>query len=305
MKQKKETPLWKALLLEHRLPWRYKQAWEGRNIRFIDYILFKNINKIKLRLNRLPHYDKEDITVIIGVKGRCDNRMINTLKSIRNQDYPQNLINIMLIDYDNKKELIPKLKEIYKRYDIDYIRVDNKPLWSKAHATNVGIKKAKTKYILSSDIDIIFERNYIKEAIKELQKHPFQVILSKCFDLPKININKMDYDRIKSLAQPRFKYERLSLGINLALTYFYNKIKGYDEKYKLWGYEDDDLIKRLEIFGLNTKSIEYKSVYFHQWHKMYEGVKKIKGYKKQIEKNKERFKKNFSIIRNKNGWGEI
>ncbi|MBW2978074.1 glycosyltransferase [Candidatus Woesearchaeota archaeon] len=269
------------------LPWRYRPKYLS----------------IYLWLNNL--FKKEDITVVIGVKDRYSFRMINSLKSIRNQDYPQALIKIIIVDYDTKKELIQKFKKMIGKYNANYIRVNNKPLWSRAHAMNIGIKRTTTKYILCSDEDIIFERDYIKRAIKELQKNSFQVILSQCFDLPKIKINKIDFNKFKRLAKPRDIYKRkCAYGINLTLRYFYYKVRGYDEFYKLWGYEDKDLIKRFEMFGLNIKLIKNKSIYFHQWHPKYRGIK-IKGYEKQIRKNKEYKNKTNSIIRNKAGWGEI
>lgn len=261
------------------------------------------LHLLELFLSRSILKAENDITIIIPVKNRFDYRIKNALKSIRNQDYDPNLIKIVVVDYDSNKELIQKYSSLCEQYNADYLRIEDKPVWCKSHALNIAIKRAKTKYILCTDVDVIFEKDYIKEAIKELKKNYFQVLLSHCFDLPKGSedlINKLEFKRLKSMSKVR-KWEG-SPGICLTLTYFFHRIKGYDEEYKLWGREDDDLLKRFELYGLTIKNIKDNAVYLHQWHPKYEG---IKINKKQINKNEQHFSENNSIIRNKEGWGEI
>lgn len=243
---------------------------------------------------------QEDITVVISVKNRYDTRITNALKSIRNQDYNQDLINITVVDYDSQKGLIPKYKKVCDKFNAEYLRVDNKPIWCKSHALNIAIKRAKTKYILSTDVDNIFEKTYIKEAIKELRRNAFQVILSEIRDLPKHSIKTEDFDELKSLA--KLRYKRDNPGTNLTLTCFYHKIHGYDEVYKLWGKEDCDLVKRFYLMGLNIKSIRDNSYFLHQWHPKFEGILN-QNYLEQLMKNNEYFIKHNSIVRNKDGWG--
>jgi hypothetical protein len=280
---------------------RQHTPWGQQSMRFIDYIFIKNINKLLLRLIKLPKYDKEDITVAIAVRNRFDQRIINVFDSIRNQDYPQDLIRIILVDYSSKIELITKYKILCTEYKAEYIRIDNKPIWNKSHALNIAIKNSKTKFILSSDADIMFEKNYIKEAIKELQRNPYQVILAKCLDVPQSAIKENNFYELKKISTYRFEDDYLSSGINIALTCFYHKLSGYDETYVLWGAEDDDLIKRFKLFGLKIKNVTKKTSYIHLWHPNYW---KIENYN-QIKNNREYFKNNHSIVRNKEGWGEI
>ncbi len=286
------TPLWKALLLEHRLPWRVKETG------LVYYFFLRHWYRLMLRFG-LRSSKKPDITVIIGLKNRFDEKIKNALKSIRNQDYNQNLIKILVVDYDSKKEIIPKLKKLCNKYGAKHIRANHKPVWNRGHCLNVGIKRAKTKYILTSDTDIIFEKNYIKEAVEELEKNPYQVVLSRCLNLPNIKINELDIYKLKKLAKNR-DTAKFALGINLTLTYYYHKMHGYDEKYELWGYEDNDLIRRFLRIGLNINVIKNKSFYLHQWHPP--------GYcakdKGKILENLRYFESNNCIIRNRDEWGK-
>ena len=247
---------------------------------------------------------KEDITVVMGVKNIFDcERIVNSLESIRNQEYDQSLVRINLVDYDSDSSLIQYYQQICKVYNVLYTRVNGKAIWSRAHALNIGIRNAKTKYILCTDADIIFERNYIKEAIKELKKDPLQVIIAPAFDLPDIPTRGKECVQLKSLAQIRYKDIKNWAGINLALTYFYHKIRGYVEQYKMWGSEDEDLIKRLKLFALKNKPIENSTFFLHQYHPKFRNVDRLNGFRAQVIINRVYCRRSSSIIRNGKQWG--
>ena len=304
--KKNGTSLFKALLLEHRLPSRYIRLGG-----FWNTVVLRKIRKIYLFLPILLNkYANEDITVVIPVRNRCDYRLVNALKSLREQDYDKKLIKISVIDYGSKKEFIDKYKEICKKFDAEYIRVENTIIWCKAHALNIGIKRANTKYVMSTDVDMILENNYLNEAVKELRRNPYQILISTFFcssegDINnKINIKK-SYAELKDKANKidtKTIFGNLNVGINVGLAYFYKKIKGYDERYKLWGYEDNDLIKRFELLGLNVCDISKKSSFIHQWHPSTE-KKKDFIFEKHRYTNWNYLLKSSSIIRNKSGWG--
>ena len=64
-----------------------------------------------------------------------------------------------------------------------------------------------------------------------------------------------------------------------------------------------DLNKRFELMGLTFKDISGRTSHIHQWHTQHEGVKDSNGFEEQVEKNKEYFFGNNSIVRNLGGWG--
>jgi len=295
VKNRLGTSLWKAIFIEHRLPWRVKI------VGIPNYFILRHIYSLFLRLSFFISKQnlKEDITVVIGVKNRYDHKIINAFKSIRNQDYNQSLIKTILVDYDSDKKLINKFKKLCKDYDVEYVRVDDKPVWNRAHCLNIGIKRAKTKYVLTSDTDIVFEKNYIKESLKKLKKNPFQVLLCHPIYLEKNHKNPIsNYNELKKGVA-----SREGGGINLTLSYFYKKIKGYDEKYKVWGKEDNDLMKRFWCLGIKTVYINDNTSYLHQYHKGFSGTENIKNRDKIMKENEIYFMKSRSIVRNKDGWG--
>ncbi len=275
----------------------------GLKLRHIDYFLYRPIRKLLLRIGYLPVYSKEDITVVIAIRDRDYKNLENSIKSIRTQNYPRKLINIVLVDYDSKETFSKHYETLCKKYRVKYIRVNNKPIWNKPHALNIAIKNIQTKYLLSTDSDIIFEDNYIKEAINSLKKNPYQIILSICCMLPNAEIKKIDFAKFKKVAEK--KQKTVSKGISLGYNYYYKKIHGYDEKYTIHGYEDSDFIKRLVKLGLNIKDISNKSAYYHQWHPKFEGVKNYKNYLKVIKRNERYLFCKHPITRNRKKWGEV
>jgi len=253
---------------------------------------------------------KDDITAIVSVKNRCDYRLVNALKSIRLQDYDQKLIRIVVVDYESKKDLILRYMKICKRFDAEYLRIENTGIWCKGHALNVAIKRAETKYILSTDVDMVFEGNYISKGIGELRKDPRQILISKFWCSQKGDITGMvdvakDYPMLKKASKlVSSEFGDLNPGINMGLARFYREIRGYDESYKLWGFEDNDLVKRFGLLGLKVKDISGEASFIHQWHPMFEGLEGH-DHQKQRMKNLEYFRKNNSIKRNPEGWGKI
>lgn len=247
---------------------------------------------------------REDITIVMAIKDIDEKYLINCLSSIREQTYKQSLIEIILVDYGSEMRFSSLYRGICGQYRVKYIKAYNKPVWSRANALNIGIRKARTKYILIADIDIIFEKNYIEEGIKELKRDPFQIIVNAMLDLPDITIEGKDYNELRSLVTPRYNWE-YHPSINLTFTKFYRQIRGYDEAYRVYGSEDDDMMKRFRLFGLAIRSIKDHTSYLHQYHEKFRNVKGIKRLKEIIALNRYYYNNTDSIVRNQARWGEM
>ena len=284
----------------------------GKAWRFIQKKFFK------FKFKKYLATDKpNDITVVIGVKNRGDYRLVNCLKSLRGQAYPENLIKIIIVDYDSQINYAEKFERLCDRFDAQYLRVENRPVWSRSKSLNIGIKLAKTKFILTSDVDIIFAPNYIQEAIVELKRNPFQYILSKVMDLPKEAVASeieasTDYYQLRQLSQYRGDREEnkqvkgfFGKGINLSYAYIYQWLRGYDERLSVWGGEDNDLIKRFELLGIKMVDLSAKTSYLHQWHPPFEGFIMNEKLTNKINTNKKYVSKRNSLKRNLFHWGAI
>lgn len=195
-----------------------------------------------------------------------------------------------------------------------YLRVEGRPIWSRSRCLNIGIKLSNTKYICTSDVDIIFERNYFSECIKELQRNRYQVMISKFYNTPNgLIVDEFDVsnDYLSVKKSCVFQATEMGLsgaltpGVNVSLSCFYKEIHGYDEFYAWWGSEDYDLIKRFFLMGLNVKDISKKTSWIHQSHEKHENIKVHANYKDKVRENKQYLLTHHTIIRNLEGWGSI
>ena len=299
-------------------------------MRFIRAILRKHIQmkreggyflllKLKsLRVLRRLFYFKEmskdtSVAVLIPIKDRELYRLINCLTSLKHQSYPSKLISITIIDYNSEATCSKNIKKISEEFKTAYIHVPNVETWSRSHCLNVGIRKSLTKYILISDVDLIFSNSYIEECVSKLKKYPMSLLVSKMLDLPESSENRVrgyaekrklpDINQLAVNSTTRFN-DPYHASIIFTQTKWLKKIKGYDEYYKLWGFEDIDMFNRLLKLGLKVENLSPSSFYLHQWHKKYLGVIS-KNLEFILDKNKKYYDSVYTIKRNGPDWGKI
>jgi len=236
------------------------------------------------------------VSVLIPVRDRYDYRIINLLNSLKFQTYPKELIEIILLDCGSDKSFVPKFNEIRDRFQIKGIQLESHG-WNKSYALNRGIESTSGKYILVSDVDMIFEKNYIAACIEIITSNSLQALYCCSMDSPEgsivgeIDLAK-DYNELKKACSPRvgapgFPY---GVGILFAPKELVLRVNGYDEFYKLWGFEDIDIVRRLQALGVVLTEISDRTSYIHQWHAKYEGVKDKNEFEGSLERNKKYFK---------------
>jgi len=268
------------------------------------------------------HTEKpDDITIMIGIKNRVNYRLANSLKSLRSQTYPNNLIKIIVVDYENDEENSAKLKKICALHDAKILRVNNRPVWNKSHCFNVAIKHTTTKFLMSNDADMIMSSNFIESVVNTLKSNPLSLVLAEMRDLPEAMESTLkkyaeensvpDIEFLKANTKVRKTHTQLGkenenahISILATYTFFYHCIHGYDEFYELWGAEDNDMFRRFYYFGLTPKNINDRAFYMHQWHQQFEGLQKD-NIKATIKRNQDYYYNNHSIVRNKDSWGKL
>lgn len=256
---------------------------------------------------------KDEVTVIYGIRNRVDYKFWHSLNSIRQQNYAQDLIKILVVDYGSTESELSTIRQFCSEFNAELLETCMSGDWNRAHCLNIGIKRATTKFLLTTDTDIIFSQNYIEVLVETLKKQPLSVVFSKCLDLKesssKFLINEFEKsqsvipEKLRAEAQGRSSGET-NAGINASYAQFYQDINGYDEYFKLWGSEDNDIKRRLEYFGLESLSISHQAYYLHQWHPKHDGVNASPELKKIIEKNQRYYQKDHRIFKNKENWGE-
>ncbi len=120
-------------------------------------IIHKNINK--------DNYNKLKVSIIIPCRneekyiGKC-------LDSLIDNDYPKNLIEILVIDGISDD----KTREVLKKYFIRYpfIKLLDNPKKITPCALNIGIKSANGDIIIRMDAHATYSNNYISKCVKYL-----------------------------------------------------------------------------------------------------------------------------------------
>ena len=272
-------------------------------------ILARTWLRTTLRKGTRPEPD--DVTVVIGVRDRADHRLALALRCLRDQTYPAEQIEVFVIDYGSASAAADRTLTICRDHDAAYLRVEARDVWSRSRCLNIGIRRATTKYVVTSDADLLLSPRFLEEAVAALRRAPLSVICAPMLDLPEHSTDllfafagtsdPLPLDEWRTWATPRhgWRYHR-SLTVTHAA--FHQLIRGYDEFYEDWGHEDLDLWRRFMRLGLKRNVLDpHRAFYLHQWHRRFEDTSV--DQRQAIERNRERFRRVHTIVRNDASWG--
>jgi glycosyltransferase involved in cell wall biosynthesis len=99
------------------------------------------------------------VSVIIATKNEEKN-IENCIKSINNQTYPSDKIELLVVDNNSTD----RTKEIAKRFSVVYNRGPKR-----ASQLNFGVGEAKGKYILYPDADMILSEKIVEECVNKCE----------------------------------------------------------------------------------------------------------------------------------------
>ncbi|TQI71533.1 galactosyltransferase-like protein [Gramella sp. Hel_I_59] len=204
------------------------------------------------------------ITILFAYRNRDLDRIQLAMESLKKQT--KNNFKVIFVDYGSDDEYSLPLKILLENYLFaDYYYVAHSGLlWNKSKAFNFGIRRAKTDYILTADIDLIFH----PETIKYLDKlaDPSSFTLFKYGYLPEnLELDQMRNTPFSDLKPGHFGEVN---GVGLYPKKALENIHGFDEFYHFYGLEDEDLFLRLELAGYNRYR-EERTIFLHQWHARY------------------------------------
>jgi glycosyltransferase involved in cell wall biosynthesis len=248
--------------------------------------------------------------VIIPVRNRADHRLRNALATLRQQKYPRHLINIEVVDYGSNQDAVIKLEALCQRFEAQLTKLPARGVWNKSKCANYAIKRCQSEFILSADADNIFPENFIAEMVRVLRRTPLSVVYSQMLDLEEEALPILIQISEDNLDVPYRDLEQIGLargagdkhpGTFGLSTFLLQYIRGYDEEYEEWGWEDNDLMTRFLRLGLDLVSISDRARFLHQWHPKGEGVA---DWVASRDRNKKYFEQTTTIIRNKVKWGE-
>jgi len=112
-----------------------------------------------------------DIDVFIPIRNGSAKYLEETIIALKNQDYPQEKVHIIVADDTPNQELANLYKSITLRHDVKLI-YDNSNSKFKAGMLNIALKFANSKYVCFFDHDQIPAQGILKHFINILEHNP-------------------------------------------------------------------------------------------------------------------------------------
>ncbi len=221
------------------------------------------------------------ISAIIPIRNRSSARLENCLRALRWQTLPNDDYEIIVSDFGSNREQEEALIEMAERHQARVVRTDTEEIWNRSRALNYGIRAARGHFIFCTDADMIFAPNFLSTLLAVQAKHGEKALaVCHCRDLPESVPEQPwtldDYPAL--LAQAPFR-EKLGTGAcQMALRSRFEELRGYDEGYKFWGMEDNDMKFRAIRSGLELVWIHEQTSMLHQWHPSDRGAKPFRKF---------------------------
>lgn len=229
------------------------------------------------------------VSVIVPVYNRLENLkyLIYCLKKQTVQ------IDELIISDDGSSVDVEKfIKEETKNVEFSVKYIWQEDLgFRKTRALNNAVREASGDVLVFFDQDVIFPFNFIEKIKKNIKKGYFIPLKiywmtesernnfkNTSFEYSKLNLRKEELKKIiRRTISSKIKNIKYYLGLKergsniVGAAYVLNKedyikVNGYDEEYKGWGKEDDDISWRLYKAGIKSKHIFLKYPVVHLWH---------------------------------------
>ncbi len=170
------------------------------------------------------------------------------LESIKQQDYPQNKIEIIVVDNHSQD----RTKQIAKKYTKKVF--DKGP--ERSAQRNFGmLKKSKGKYLMFLDADMSLAPRVITEAVKELEKQPLVGLY-----IPEIVLGNSFFSRLRRFERSFYDATVIDC-VRIIKKDAFIKIAGFDSS--MSGPEDWDLDKKIRKIGKVKLLNKKEAVIFH------------------------------------------
>ena len=213
---------------------------------------------------------KKSITIIFAYRNRDLHRIKISMDSLGEQTNKH--FQVIFVDYGSSDVFSGPVKKLINSYPFaQYYYIAHKGLlWNKSKAFNYGILKAETDFILTADVDLIFNPETIAIIEKLVDASTFT--LFNYGYLPKKTTSEIE--KTKSFAELKPSHFGNINGVGLYPLRALKEVRGYDEFFHFYGSEDEDLYVRLQNAGYPVKR-DARTLFLHQWHPRYPGKKEM------------------------------
>lgn len=197
------------------------------------------------------------------------NIVFDCLRHLADQTFPKKDFEVIIVDDGSKEKLHSGIKKFKKETKLNVKYYYSKHV-GPTITRNIGLRKAKGKYIALINDDMLPDKHWLEEHIKIHNKEKGVAVLGFIDWDPKIEIN--NFMRFIAPYGPQFDFRikdwnncgyKNFLTSNLTLERKWLEVENFNEDIKYASCEDIDLGIRLEKRGIrvvyNPKAIVYHS----------------------------------------------
>lgn len=202
------------------------------------------------------------LSFIVGFRNREYERVKLFLESLSFQSDKD--FEVIFVDYGSDSDLSSRIEPLITKYDFaKYFFYNSRGQnWNRAKCLNYAFKKSKAEYIFTTDIDFIFNKNFVsllkKNSSQDMARYYSFGYLSKKYSKD-IDFNKPFH--------PTNEYSSIdTIGALLISKKMFIGINGFDEFYEIWGLEDNDILKRIQISNYSIEFCADRNLIWHIWH---------------------------------------
>jgi hypothetical protein len=201
----------------------------------------------------LPGKKLKPVTICTGIKNRTENYLNYVLPSLLKMKN-QELICLSVFDCNSEdsKNIEDEIRKVWKgtlifeSADVPFTR---------SYSFNKAIENAPSEIIFASDADLTLPANLVKLC---------NIYVTKWTVWFPVFFSLKQYAEVKHSKENGYWYPT-SLGMFAAYKWQFEKVGKFDEKYKKWGMEDNDLWLRFYRHGFCPFRTRPKGL-FHHWH---------------------------------------
>lgn len=144
-------------------------------------------------------------------------------------------------------------------------RTDNSTEWRvPGFAFNIGIQRAKGKYIFLSCAEMYHTQNTLARSLELLEAQPNVLVFPKLHDDPGVVLDRLrSGQEVKDLSDiPVMTNYFLPFFMGVS-TCILKAINGYDEDFVGLAYDDNDIISRLQFYGCTMQFLDSPVVHLY------------------------------------------
>lgn len=202
------------------------------------------------------------VSFIVGFRNRDLERVQVFLESLSRQTDKD--FELIFVDYGSDNILSEKLKPLVSIYQFAkyYFFNSRGQNWNRSKCLNFAFSKATGNYIFTADIDFVFINNFISllktTSVPTVARYYSFGYLSQKYS-QNIDLSKNEH--------PTEAYSNIdTIGALLLSRELFSYLNGYDEFYEIWGVEDNDILKRIQLSNYKIEFCSDKNLIWHIWH---------------------------------------